>query len=217
MKGVNKMAKKKTVKTVQEDTFDYDKPRNPIELYLAKALGENVTLPDTDTERILVYLRKLIEVIEQGGGTEVIANPTLAGTEDDLTGMQVGDTKYKVGGAPKLYRNSIKMTFSTPDSNIIIVFYSFAKLPATMTFSDVVNLLLSYGVNTDYWRGLISSSESYASYIENNITYYTHDVWISSVSSGGSITFAYTKFSGGTATIFSKNDANNIYVNSVEM
>ena len=31
-----------------------------------------------------------------GGGTEVVANPTLAGTEDDLSGLQVGDTKYKV-------------------------------------------------------------------------------------------------------------------------
>ena len=30
------------------------------------------------------------------GGTEVVANPTLAGTEGDLTGLQVGDTKYKV-------------------------------------------------------------------------------------------------------------------------
>ena len=34
-----------------------------------------------------------------GGGTDVVANPTLAGTEDDLTGLQVGDTKYKVGGS----------------------------------------------------------------------------------------------------------------------
>ncbi len=31
-----------------------------------------------------------------GGGTEVIANPELAGTEDNLTGLQVGNTKYKV-------------------------------------------------------------------------------------------------------------------------
>ena len=31
-----------------------------------------------------------------GGGTEVIANPTLVGTEPDLTGLQVGDDKYKV-------------------------------------------------------------------------------------------------------------------------
>lgn len=33
------------------------------------------------------------------GGTTVVANPTLAGTEADLTGLQVGDTKYKVGGS----------------------------------------------------------------------------------------------------------------------
>lgn len=32
----------------------------------------------------------------QGGGTTVVANPELAGTEDDLTGLQVGETKYKV-------------------------------------------------------------------------------------------------------------------------
>jgi hypothetical protein len=31
-------------------------------------------------------------------GTNVVANPTLAGTEADLEGLQVGDTKYKVDG-----------------------------------------------------------------------------------------------------------------------
>lgn len=33
---------------------------------------------------------------EEVGGTTVVANPTLAGTEADLTGLQVGDTKYAV-------------------------------------------------------------------------------------------------------------------------
>lgn len=33
---------------------------------------------------------------EIGGGTNVVANPTLVGTETSLTGLQVGDTKYKV-------------------------------------------------------------------------------------------------------------------------
>ena len=36
------------------------------------------------------------------GGSNVIANPTLEGTEPDLTGIQVGETKYKVEGQ-KLY------------------------------------------------------------------------------------------------------------------
>ena len=40
------------------------------------------------------------EIVEQSGsGTEVIANPELAGTEDDLIGLQVGETKYKVGSS----------------------------------------------------------------------------------------------------------------------
>ena len=34
--------------------------------------------------------------IEGSGGTTVVANPTLAGTENNLTGIQVGSTKYKV-------------------------------------------------------------------------------------------------------------------------
>ena len=33
---------------------------------------------------------------EIGGGTNVVANPTLVGTEAVLTGLQVGDTKYAV-------------------------------------------------------------------------------------------------------------------------
>lgn len=37
-----------------------------------------------------------------GGGTTVEANPTLAGTESALTGLQVGDTKYAVSGLPPL-------------------------------------------------------------------------------------------------------------------
>lgn len=40
------------------------------------------------------------------GGTDVVANPTLAGTEADLTGLQVGDTKYKIpegGGGGALF------------------------------------------------------------------------------------------------------------------
>ena len=31
-----------------------------------------------------------------GGGTEVVANPTLTGTETELTGLEVAGTKYKV-------------------------------------------------------------------------------------------------------------------------
>lgn len=50
---------------------------------------------------------------EASGGTTVVANPTLAGTEADLTGLQVGDTKYKVpagGGGGVLVVDSTSTT-----------------------------------------------------------------------------------------------------------
>ena len=37
-------------------------------------------------------------VAKAGDATKVVANPTLAGTEAALEGLQVGDTKYKVNG-----------------------------------------------------------------------------------------------------------------------
>ena len=42
--------------------------------------------------------------------SKVVANPTLAGTESALTGLQVGDTKYKVSGGTKLYKHTINIT-----------------------------------------------------------------------------------------------------------
>lgn len=74
-----------------------DTPLTRGEVFLnAAATGDASNLPDPKT-REGMYL----EAIAQGGGgggggTTVVANPTLAGTEADLTGLQVGDTKYKV-------------------------------------------------------------------------------------------------------------------------
>ena len=39
-------------------------------------------------------------------GTNVVANPTLTGTEQELTSLQVGNAKYKSGGG-KLYMHSL--------------------------------------------------------------------------------------------------------------
>ena len=40
-----------------------------------------------------------------GGGTEVVANPTLAGGESSLEGLQVGETKYKVPSGTEVTAN----------------------------------------------------------------------------------------------------------------
>lgn len=50
-------------------------------------------------------------------GVNVVANPTLEGTEAELTGLQVGDTKYKAGGGKKLYQYEI--SYRNTDSQIL--------------------------------------------------------------------------------------------------
>lgn len=73
-------------------------PKTRREVYLNSiANGESVDLtPHTREE---VYLDAIANNGGgSGGGTTVVANPELAGTEADLTGLQVGETKYKVGG-----------------------------------------------------------------------------------------------------------------------
>ena len=63
--------------------------------------------------------------VDDVSGTTVVANPTLAGTEADLTGLQVGDTKYKVpsGGGGK-YLHQVKIhTLGTTFGVIVATIY----------------------------------------------------------------------------------------------
>jgi len=69
------------------------------------------------------------------GGTTVVANPTLVGTEADLTGLQVGDTKYAVpqgGGSTDLKSDGE-------------IFYAIKG--KTFNYSKFLQLLTSKGVN----------------------------------------------------------------------
>ena len=46
-------------------------------------------------------------------GSVVVANPTLAGTESELSGLEVDGTKYKVGGGgSQLYQHNITSEFT---------------------------------------------------------------------------------------------------------
>lgn len=50
----------------------------------------------TGEEPVAQYITIGDTVYKFEGGTDVVANPILAGTEADLTGLQIGDTKYKI-------------------------------------------------------------------------------------------------------------------------
>lgn len=45
----------------------------------------------------------------------VVANPELAGTEGDLESLQVGDTKYKIGGGKQLYLHTVYVSRTNGD------------------------------------------------------------------------------------------------------
>lgn len=68
-----------------------------VDNFLAKIAGET-PIDDNPRNSTEFWLNEIAENLP-GGGTTVIANPTLVGTEDELTGLQVEETKYKINGA----------------------------------------------------------------------------------------------------------------------
>lgn len=85
----------------------YDKYQSTTKVY-PKVLEE--CLPE-DYQGLPDSLDDLEETVENI--PEVIANPELAGTEDDLEGLQVGNTKYKVGGGKQLYQHNIVLQLNS--------------------------------------------------------------------------------------------------------
>jgi len=73
----------------------------------------NVGIRTIDEAITVLELRSVVwqEIHKNDGesGTVVVANPELDGTEDALTGLEVGNTKYKIAGGTKLYKHEIKV------------------------------------------------------------------------------------------------------------
>ena len=104
---------------------------------LAKIAGETPIddKPRTSTE---FWLNESAE--NGGGGTTVVANPTLAGTEDALTGLQVGETKYKID-APVKYQHNVCVTVSSDEIHFILVTDRATEYTA---ISQFISLITNY-------------------------------------------------------------------------
>lgn len=79
------------------------------------------------------------------GDTEVIANPTLDGSETALSGLQIDGVKYAMGGGGKLYEHNISMSETEPKSTGNI-FYKFecriiTKNPEPFTYDTLLDFL----------------------------------------------------------------------------
>lgn len=110
---------------------------------------------------------------------KVVANPTLAGTEAELTGIEIGGTKYKAGGGSgtQLYRHYIHILYGQYYGMIIIII-SLDNEPITQaTLSTVLqsrniirlfgdsgeNMVLRFDTQTNeikvYYQYLFNSDE----------------------------------------------------------
>ena len=80
-----------------------------------------------------------------GGGTTVVANPELSGDEANLTGLQVGNTKYAVpqGSGLTLYEHQI--SFNDSDGTANVTFYITTTSNTQFTVQTLKSYLTDWG------------------------------------------------------------------------
>lgn len=127
----------------------------------------NCIMQKENITKITDKVNEVIDEVNEGGESEVIANPTLAGTEDELTGLQVGDTKYKVGGdtpSTPFYVLEIAMGSSLSSADI-------AKVEEALAQTKPVYLVSStnYDEGKEEWEN--SAVEGFCSRDANLLTF----------------------------------------------
>lgn len=94
---------------------------------------------------------------KNGGGSSVIANPTLNGDEATLDGLDVDGTKYKVGGGSggKLYMHILNIGNINREKPCYLTIYTSSATP--FTTSIIFNYLISlYGDNSNRFNIALS-------------------------------------------------------------
>lgn len=134
----------KTYKPINE-TLTTDYLRHEITIRGIE-VGEGITVQANDIESGSETAGKVLMADGEGGaewGDNVVANPTLAGTESALTGLQVGNTKYAVGaGGIELYQH--ELTFSDNLSgSIYVISTQQTPIAKTASASDLRNFMMN--------------------------------------------------------------------------
>ena len=110
---------------------------------------EPETYEPTGEEPTTNYITIGDTVYKIEGGTTVVANPTMAGTESDLTGLQVGDTKYKVPEKGHMYLYQLYNEEGSYNSTAIGGYYIEFQYPEDLgSINNVISKLkeiLTYG------------------------------------------------------------------------
>lgn len=132
--------------------------------FLAKIAGET-PVDDTIQNSTEFWINKIAE--QGGGGSEVIANPTLSGTEDDLTAIEIDGTKYKVPKgsyiaemADSSHITQESLAFIVANFNKIPCFVIYDNMAAQITFisnDELVSGCVGYSYDTGSFdvRGIV--------------------------------------------------------------
>lgn len=117
----------------------------------------DISNPDASSKVAVVPIKEITDYVDNAiAGIEptsnVTANPTLDGTESDLTGLQVGETKYKI---PEQKNITIDAELSTTSENAVQNKVITAKLNEidnkVVDKDDIQNMLVSSLEQTETW------------------------------------------------------------------
>lgn len=93
---------------VREDLIkQIEKNKEAIAELIANQLTAGTGIEIEDNE---VSVDEAVVALKSELPAAVVANPTLAGTEAALTGLQVGNTKYALGGGPELIVKTLEVS-----------------------------------------------------------------------------------------------------------
>lgn len=115
-----------------------------------------------------------IKYVTPESGTEVVANPTLAGTETDLTGLEVDGVKYKVpsGGSSNGY--NLTITIDTMGAfKIIYSDYTTETISGTGTYvkSNVIGFIITQDASSIYLTSGLCFGGVSCTFIDNTISF----------------------------------------------
>ena len=121
------------------------------------------------TDKLTKNIKEVVKAYEDGeialteDITEVVANPTLAGDEAELTGLQVGDTKYAMpqgGGGSKLYAHSLMISYSntTTGDNLTGTAYLITTDSEAITKDNIVAKLVAAGYDASAKRVMFTGT-----------------------------------------------------------
>ena len=163
-------------------------------------LGDLVdnTNPVITEYRLGITKSTKIGTFSQGVVNGAVANPTLDGTEADLTGIQIGDTKYNVGGGggggSTIYCHNLLMSYTS--GSTVIEFY-LQILNNSSTLFNKTRLLEWLNTNT---------------FNESN-RFYQCDV----ISSGSHVGFGIARKDNSTFSYIESSTGNHINIASSSM